>query len=311
MLGGRAEHHEALAASRVHRPPGEVRLPAARRVVLTVDGLRGALAHEVDRDGRVDRDEAVLLRDHARVVHVANRPQLERAVLVQEVVETPRPERERAHGLRAVELLGHSVDHPALDEVHQAVGDELGVHAEIPVIDERGHHGVGDGADARLDRRPVRDALGHEGRDPVVDVGAVGRRHLDERAVDLDPTDHLAHVDLVATERPRHLGVRLQEEPGPTDERRHVVGIQAQAEVAVAIGRGCRRQHERIGRAVRQDGPHLAEVVGDEIEGAGLERRSGHVRQEVGDVVQPARIRAVQIGPIVQRVHLVHDDVRS
>ena len=160
-----------------------------------------------------------------------------------------------------------------------------------------------------LDRRPVRDALGHEGRDPVVDVGAVGRRHLDERAVDLDPADHLAHVDLVATERPRHLGVRLQEEPGPTDERRHVVGIQAQAEVAVAIGRGCGRQHERIGRAVRQDGPHLAEVVGDEIEGSGLERRSGHVRQEVGDVAQPARIGAVQIGPIVQRVHLVHDDV--
>ena len=136
-----------------------------------------------------------------------------------------------------------------------------------------------------------------------------GGRHLDERVVDLDPTEHLAHVHLVPAERPRHLGVRLQEEPGPTDERRHVVGVQAQAEVAVAIGQRRRRQHQRIRRAVVQDGAHLAEVVGDEIDGAGVERRPGHVRQEVGDVVQAAGVRAVQVGAVVEGVHLVHADV--
>ena len=54
----------------------------------------------------------------------------------------------------------------------------------------------------------------------VVELGPRRRADLDQRAVDVDPAEHLADVDLVAPERARHLGVGLEEEPGPPDERR-------------------------------------------------------------------------------------------
>ena len=46
----RVQHDEALSARRVHRAAGEVGLPAARGVVGAVDGLRRALAEQVDGD---------------------------------------------------------------------------------------------------------------------------------------------------------------------------------------------------------------------------------------------------------------------
>ena len=81
----------------------------------------------------------------------------------------------------------------------------------------------------------IRSAI--ERRDAIVELGTWWGRHLDERAVDLDPPEDLADVDLVASERPRLLDVRFEEEAGPPDERGGVVGVDAEAEVAVAIER--------------------------------------------------------------------------
>ena len=81
--------------------------------------------------------------------------------------------------------------------------------------------------------------------------------------------------------------VGFEEEPGPADERRDVVGVESEAEVAVAIGRRCGGEHERIGRARPQDGAHLAEVVGDEVDRARAEARPSDVRQEVRHVTEP------------------------
>ena len=50
-------------------------------------------------------------------------------------------------------------------------------------------------------------------RNPPIDVVDVGRWHLDERIVGLGPPHDLADVDLVATERARHLVIRFEEEP--------------------------------------------------------------------------------------------------
>ena len=82
---------------------------------------------------------------------------------------------------------------------------------------------------------------------------SVGRRggHLDERVVGLAPADDLADVHLVAPERPGHLLVGFEEEPGPADERGDVVGVEPEAEVAVAVGRRRRRDDQRVGGARR------------------------------------------------------------
>ena len=122
--------------------PREVRLAATRRVVGARHGLGGALPEEVDRNGGIDRHEVRLLGDHPRVVDVANRPQLERRVLVEELVELACPQGEGANSFGAVQLFGDASDHAAFDEIHHTVGDQLGVDAEVLVIGEPAHDRV-------------------------------------------------------------------------------------------------------------------------------------------------------------------------
>ena len=173
--------------------------------------------------------------DHPRVVDVADRPQLEGRVVVEEAVEAVGSEGEGADGLGAVEVLADAGDDARFDEVDDAVGEQLGVDAEIVVIAQRVEDGVGDGTDADLDRGAIGDALGDVGSDAHVQVAARRRCDLEQRSVDLAPAGDLGDVQLVAPERPRHLRVRFEEEPGSSDERRGVVSGDPEAEVAVTV----------------------------------------------------------------------------
>jgi hypothetical protein len=79
------------------------------------------LTEEIDGDGRVDRDEVGLLSDDPWIVDIANRPQFECGVLVEELVETFAAQREGADRLGAIQLLGDTRDDPSLDEVHHTI----------------------------------------------------------------------------------------------------------------------------------------------------------------------------------------------
>ena len=100
-----------------------------------------------------------LARDPARVVDEVDRQQLDRAVVVQPVVEPLGAEAERRLDLVAAQLLADAGRDAGLDEVHDPVGQQLGVDAEVAVAAEPLEHGVGDPADADLQRRAVRDPL--------------------------------------------------------------------------------------------------------------------------------------------------------
>ena len=90
-----------------------------------------------------------------------------------------------ADRLGAVELLGHAGDHAPLDQVGDAVGDQLGVHAEVAVVAQLLEDGVGDPADADLQRGPVRHPLGDERADAPVRLAHLRRRAA--RAADSRP----------------------------------------------------------------------------------------------------------------------------
>ena len=139
--------------------------------------------------------------------------------------------------LPGVQPLAGAGDHAALDEMDEGVGEQLGMHAEVAVLGQTPEECTRDRPDAGLDRRPVRDPLGHVRSDPCIDLGRSGRRHLDEGPVDLGPAVHLAHVDLVSSERAGHTGVDLEEERHISDERRDVVAVGAEREVPVAVHR--------------------------------------------------------------------------
>ena len=189
----------------------------------------------------------------------------------------------------------------------ERVGQQLGVHAEVAVIAEAGEQGVGDRPDARLDRRAVRDALDHVRGDAFVDVGglATGDLHEADGRPRSSPATWLTWM-LVAPERARHPGVHLEEERHVSDEGRDVVAVRAEREVAVPVHRRGGGEHHRTSRRLAQQPWHLAEVVGHQLAAPLVEGRSGHRREEVRHVQQVLAHRAVQVGAVVQRVHLVH-----
>ena len=194
------------------------------------------------------------------------------------------------------------------DEVDEAVGEQLGVHAEVLVVTQGGQDGVGDRSDPRLDRRSVRDALRDECSDGRVGLVGFRRFGLHQRAVDPTPPGDLRDVHRVVTEGARHVLVRLQEHRPGAEESADVVGIGAQAEVAVAVRQRCSRDDQRATNGVTQQVRHLAEVSGHQIYATRMEVRPGHAGQEVRDVVQTVAVAAVQVATVDQRVHLVHAD---
>ena len=199
------------------------------------------MAQEIDLQGRVDRHELILLGDPPRVVRVVDRPELDPRVLVQEGKELPGPHGAGRHGLTAVRALTCPGDHPALDEIDEALREELGVHAEFAMVVEKTEHVLGNRADADLQRGAVGDSLGHERCDPAVGVALRMGGNLEEGRVGLAPTDDLTDVDLVVAEGPRHVRIYLDEKGHPPDQGRGIAGLASEREVAVRIRRRDRR----------------------------------------------------------------------
>jgi hypothetical protein len=128
-------------------------------------------------------------RDRPRVVDVVDGQHLDCAVVVQQVVEPLRTEHERGHDLVRADRLVRAGDDAALDEVHDAVGQQFGVDAEVAPIVQCAHQRVGDPADADLQGRPWREAVEDRLRDRDVAVVGGPRWHLDERpVVSVQPT---------------------------------------------------------------------------------------------------------------------------
>jgi len=132
------------------------------------------------------------------------------------------------------------------------------VDAEPLVVGEREQGGVGDGADAGLDRGPVVHQLGAVTADRLLLLGERLLGQLEDGLVHLDEVVDLVHVDEAVAVRPRHARVHL----GDDDLRglhRRDRGVDADAEraVAVLVRRG--DVHERD--VERQDG--LAEQPRD------------------------------------------------
>ena len=302
------EHDEPLTAFAVHRPAGEVHLPARRGVVAATEGFTRALPEEVHREAGIDRHEVALAAEEPRVVYVSGAPQLDGCVLVDEVVEALGAEGEGAHHLGAVVELAHPVHNPRLDQVDQAVTDQLGVYTEITVVAEGAHDRVGDGTDAGLDTGSVGDAFGDEGGDGVVVLVHLRWRHLHQRPLALDEAFDLADVDLVATERARHMRVDFEEEPCPADEAARVVGAHTEAEVTVPVRRRGASDHQGIVGPALHMAEDFAEVVGNKVNCALQVARSGDGRQEVRDVPQAVAVSSVKVGAVVEGMHLVHDD---
>lgn len=79
----------------------------------------------------------------------------------------------RAAGVHRLVLVR---DRAALEQVDEAVGEHLGVHAQVALLAQARHHGVGDAADAHLQAGAVLHQAGDEFADARLDLGLGLRR---------------------------------------------------------------------------------------------------------------------------------------
>ena len=149
--------------------------------MLRADRLGADLTEEVDLDRRVDGDHVVVLADDVRIVDVFDRQDLDGRVIVDIIINALRTEGKRRDGLAAMDLLFAVVDRAALDELDHGVGEHLGVDAEVVLALERHAGRVRDRADAELQARAVRNALGNEAADRLAHVVKLHRRQHRQR----------------------------------------------------------------------------------------------------------------------------------
>ena len=129
-------------------------------------------------------------------------------------------------------------DDALLDEVDEPVAEELGVNAELAMVAQQREHRIRDRADAGLQRRAVgesRSAMNAAIRRSISDVSPGGIS-----TIGVSPSHQpitWLHVDLVLAEGARHARIHLDEERELADERGDVLGVTAEGEVAVPVGR--------------------------------------------------------------------------
>ena len=116
----------------------------------------------------------MLATDHARVVHPVDGKELDGCVVVQEVVEAAGAEREGRDELAGPGHLPGAGERAGLEEVHHAVGDQLGVQPEVAVVVQHAENRVRDRADPGLDGCAVGNAFGDERGDLAVPRPTVG-----------------------------------------------------------------------------------------------------------------------------------------
>ena len=207
VLGRRGQGDDRLAARRAGRAAVEVDLPADAGVESRAERVGADLAGEVDLQRGVDRHHLVLLADDERVVDVLGRVEGEQRVVVDVVVEPLGAHAEAGDDLAAVERLAAAGDHARLDQVDDAVGDHLGVDAQVLLVLEELQHRLRDAADAELDGRAVLDQRG----DVLADLARclasrLGRRALSMSGASAGHQDvEVVDVEEAVAQRARHV----------------------------------------------------------------------------------------------------------
>ena len=223
----------------------------------------------------VHRYHVVVLRDYVGVVGVHEAPGLAQRVVVEEGVHALAAHGEAEGGDAAVDIFPGVVHRAALHQVDHRLHEELCVDAEVALGLAAVAHRYAEPAYAELYTGPVRDALGDEVGDPVVQLAGGGVRH---------------HAELLG----------LVDGAGDILDVYHVV-------LAVDVGDVLVDLHDDVARGVAEGGVHGREAEAHHAVFVG--GRGGH-----HDDVAGVDVRAVVIGAgelqhlrVYARAHLIDE----
>ena len=309
VVAGRREADDRLAALGARRAAQELALRGDAAVELAPELVDADLAGQVDRERLRDRHHPVLRGDRHRMADDVDRLEREQRVAVDEVVQPPAADREAGDDLAPLPRLAPAGEDAALQQRDDPVGDDVGVDTEVAPVREVLERGVGDAAEADLQRRAVLDDAADVAGDPLDDLRFGRRVHVfDERRVDRHQPVDLAHVHRRVAHRARHRRVDLgDDERGARYGRRQHVDGDAQAHVAELV----RRRHldQRDVDADAADGDQLrhARDRHRHVFGEALPHRGLHVRADedrpVPEAGGRAALRVVRHRAVGDEVH--------
>ena len=242
--------------------------------------------------------------DDVRVVGAVDRAHLDHRVVVDEVVQPLRAHHEAVTILPRLRSLRAPVTTPRLDQVDDAVGEHLGVDAQVAAC-RRGSWPTArrDGADAHLERRPVRDELGDVLADAPLDVADLAGRVRRRAARPPRPPRSISLTWMKLSPSVRGidwLSWAMTVFAAP-DRRVHRLDRRAERAEAVLVGRASTLIEDRVERqdARVEEGRDVREEDRDEVGAALVDRLAGVRADEQGPVAEVAGHlgRQVRAGP--------------
>jgi hypothetical protein len=172
-----------------------------------------------------------------RIADLIDRQERKARVVVHDVVEPPRPQAVAGDDPVAMAGLAATGHHAGLHEVHDRIGNDVAVDAEVTAVGQMAQRLVGHPTEPDLQRRAILDDRGDVARHSLCDLAGFGMTILRQWGVDADQRIEAVEVDEALAVRARHRRVDLGDHATrhAQDCRRKVHG-HAEADEASDIG---------------------------------------------------------------------------
>ena len=259
----------------------------------------------------VDGHQVVVQPGQRRIVGEVHRVYLQHRVAVHELVELPGSQCKGGDHFSRLIVLPPVGDCTAFHERQETVADHFGVHAEVMLVRELHHHGVGDAAITDLQGRPIVDHVGHVLANGLLYRADFRQPDFQDGLLALDQRRHLRDMNTAVAECIRNVRVDFEHHrPGLRKGCHGVVGAQAQREIAILVHwRGHAEHHVGSDLSLLDLGRNFRKIVGNEIDPAGLPacpRGTTEKERNMTDMVRRGRI---EIAVLAHRQDLAHLDI--
>src|SRR5215831_593315 len=127
---------DGLATGRMSCPADETNLGGHSAVELAFELVDADLAGQIDRKRLCDRNHARLAGHLLGMAHLIDGKEMEAQIIINEVVEPARSQAVAGDDTIPITRFAATSHYAGLDQIHEPVGDDVAMDAEIPPIPE-------------------------------------------------------------------------------------------------------------------------------------------------------------------------------
>ena len=224
------------------------------------------MSQQVNLKDGIDGRHPVILRNDPGVHHVGARVIFKTFVTIHKIKSLSAAVRERKNMLACVYILMPPGNHTFFNEIHHSGAEKLRVDAQVLVTFQAGRERVGQGADAELNHRSVRNIFGNDLSDHRIQRIRFHRQDFRQGYRILHNHRNIGYVDQRFSVNKRHVFVDFDDQcPAQARHHRHVAVAWSEAEVSFFIHRrnGCHRDIDVHG--FHDDFRYLMEIGRDKL----------------------------------------------